>query len=335
MISIHAQRPRKGARGRKSRDVISVRCFFWLLFFAPKKSNTTNLANYLYAAHVRHKRFRYDNRAVFLLIVFQNCGNRTANSQTGTKNNTKIWQNKADWDWNNAITRTDSVLILKNGVLTTDAASEVQNYAKDKYTILNDESQARKEAFDQFGEADKGGKYVFQYISDTCHNGSNAYSPNYRRNLFVRGLPIEDTTSYRLTFYVKATKVKSGALPRMYADVMRGYFHAEKPFSMGLEDDANNMKYKTTYSYEKRGWGEPTSDDPDPFTGEWEKVTFMTYYTNDSIANSFVFIDDNPHERAQMKSHLPAVTVPYSPTSSLFVCHSAQMILSSRLITSL
>ncbi len=213
------------------------------------------------------------------------------NSQTGTKNNTKIWQNKADWDWNNAITRTDSVLILKNGVLTTDAASEVQNYAKDKYTILNDESQARKEAFDQFGEADKGGKYVFQYISDTCHNGSNAYSPNYRRNLFVRGLPIEDTTSYRLTFYVKATKVKSGALPRMYADVMRGYFHAEKPFSMGLEDDANNMKYKTTYSYEKRGWGEPTSDDPDPFTGEWEKVTFMTYYTNDSIANSFVFID--------------------------------------------
>ena len=213
------------------------------------------------------------------------------NSQTGTKNNTKIWQNKADWDWNNAITRTDSVLILKNGVLTTNAASEVQNYAKDKYTILNDESQARKEAFEQFGEADKGGKYVFQYISDTCHNGSNAYSPNYRRNLFVRGLPIEDTTSYRLTFYVKATKVKSGALPRMYADVMRGYFHAEKPFSMGLEDDANNMKYKTTYSYEKRGWGEPTSDDPDPFTGEWEKVTFMTYYTNDSIANSFVFID--------------------------------------------
>ena len=213
------------------------------------------------------------------------------NSQTGTKNNTKIWENKADWDWNNAITRTDSVLILKNGVMTTDAASEVQNYAKDKYTILNDESQARKEAFEQFGEADKGGKYVFQYISDTCHNGSNAYSPNYRRNLFVRGLPIEDTTSYRLTFYVKATKVKSGALPRMYADVMRGYFHAEKPFSMGLEDDANNMKYKTTYSYEKRGWGDPTSDDPDPFTGEWEKVTFMTYYTNDSIANSFVFID--------------------------------------------
>lgn len=219
------------------------------------------------------------------------------NSQTGTKSGLKIWENnnKADWDWNNTITRTDSVLILKNGVMTTDAASEVQNYAKDKYTILNDESQARKEAFEQFGEADKGGKYVFQYISDTCHysdwSGSKTYSPNYRRNLFVRGLPIEDTTSYRLTFYVKATKVKSGALPRMYADVMRGYFHAEKPFSMGLEDDADHMKYKTTYSYEKRGWGAPTDDDPNPFTGEWEKVTFMTYYTNDSIANSFVFID--------------------------------------------
>lgn len=217
------------------------------------------------------------------------------NSQTGTKASTKIWENKADWDWNNAIERTDSVLILKNGVMTTDNAGEVQNYSKDKYTILNDVSQGRKDAFEQFGEADKGGNYVFQYIADSCHwsdwSGSHTYSPNYRRNLFVRGLPIEDTTSYRLTFYVKATKVKSGALPRMYADVMRGYFHAEKPFSMGLEDDANNMKYKATYAYEKRGWGEPTEDDPDPFTGEWEKVTFMTYYTNDSIANSFVFID--------------------------------------------
>ena len=203
------------------------------------------------------------------------------NNQTGTKANTNIWENKADWDWNNAIVRTDSVLILKNGVMTTDAASEVQNYAKDKYTILNDESQARKDAFSQFGEADKGGKYVFQYISDTCHysdwTGAKTYSPNYRRNLFVRGLPIEDTISYRLTFYVKASKVKSGALPRMYADVMRGYFHAEKPFSMGLQDDANNFKYKATYAYEKRGWGEPTDDDPDPFTGDWEKVKFMTY----------------------------------------------------------
>jgi hypothetical protein len=77
----------------------------------------------------------------------------------------------------------------------------------------------------------------------------------------------------------------------MYADVMRGYFHAEKPFSMGLEDDGNNMKYKTTYSYEKRGWGEPTSDDPDPFTGEWEKVTFMTYYLNDSVAEAYTYYD--------------------------------------------
>ena len=219
------------------------------------------------------------------------------NTKTGSQANVKIWEDKGSWDWNNAILRTDSVLYLKNGVMTTDDATEIanHNYDKDQYTILEDESQERKDAFDMYGEADKGGKYLFQYISDTCHysswQGAQTYSPEYRRNLFVRGLPIEDTTSYRLTFYVKATKVKDGANPRLYADLMRGYFHAEKRFTMGLEDDADHYKYKAEYYYEKRGFGEPTDDDPDPFTGGWDKITLMSYYTNDSIANSYVFIN--------------------------------------------
>ena len=220
------------------------------------------------------------------------------NTKTGSQANVKIWEDKGSWDWNNAILRTDSVLYLKNGVMTTDDAGEIagHNYDKDKYTILEDESQDRKDAFDMYGEADKGGKYLFQYVADTCHHkdwGGNVqtYSPEYRRNLFVRGLPIEDTTSYRLTFYVKATKMKDGAKPRLYADLMRGYFHAEKRFTMGLEDDANHYKYKAEYYYEKRGFGEPTDDDPDPFTGGWDKITLMSYYTNDSIANSYVFIN--------------------------------------------
>ena len=216
------------------------------------------------------------------------------NTKTGSQANVKIWEDKGSWDWNNVVERTDSVLYLRNGVMTTDDKTEIanHNYDKDKYYTLEETSQARKDAFAAFGE--KGGDYVFEYVSDTCHyNGSQTYTPEYRRNLFVRGIPIEDTTSYRLTFYVKATKVKDGADPRMYVDLMRGYFHAEKRFSMGLEDDANNFKYKAEYYLEKHGWGEATDDNPDPFlgTGEWEKVTMMSYYTNDSIANSFVFIN--------------------------------------------
>lgn len=224
------------------------------------------------------------------------------NAQTGTKSNFKIWDaaNKADFNFDNVILRTDSVIDLKNGVMLTDDANEIKNhnYDKDQYTILEDQSQDRKDAFEAYGEADLGGQYLFQFISDTCHyapswnpSAVQTYTPEYRRNLFVRGLPIEDTTSYRLTFYVKATKMKDGANPRLYADLMRGYFHAEKRFSMGLEDDADHYKYKAQYYYEKRGFGEPTEDDPDPFTGGWDKITLMSYYTNDSIANSFVFID--------------------------------------------
>ena len=224
------------------------------------------------------------------------------NAQTGTKSNFKIWTdaNKADFNFDNLILRTDSVIELKNGVMLTDDANEIKNhnYDKDQYTILEDQSQDRKDAFEAYGEADKGGQYLFQFISDTCHyapswnpSAVQTYTPEYRRNLFVRGLPIEDTTSYRLTFYVKATKMKDGAKPRLYADLMRGYFHAEKRFSMGLENDKDHYKYNAQYYIEKRGFGEPTDDDPDPFTGGWDKITLMSYYTNDSIANSFVFID--------------------------------------------
>ena len=219
------------------------------------------------------------------------------NDQTGTKSNFEIWAqaNSTDFNWNNMATR-DTLMILRNGVVFSDEEDSV-NYKKDKYTILEDITPERASAFDMFGE--DGGSYVFQYISDTCHYsswaGSQDYSPNYRRNLFVRGLPIQDSTSYRLTFYVKAKKriAASTTKPRLYADVMRGYFHAEKPFSMGLQDKKEEYKYKSTYVYEKRGWGEPTDDDPDPFAAEdqWEKVTFMTCYWNDSIADSFVFLD--------------------------------------------
>ena len=206
----------------------------------------------------------------------------------GTLANTKIWEEKTD-KWEPSVIRTDSVLILKNGVMTTDAANEIEGFKADQYTIVNDEGNniERQKALDKYGV--DGGTHYFRYVTDTVGIATSDYgayhtdhtTANYRRNLFIRGLNIEDESSYRLTFYVKAENYSTGSVKTtMYADVMRGYFHSEKPFSMGLEDDANNYKYNKTFEYKKEA-----------FTGDWEKVTFMTYYLNDSIADRFVFIN--------------------------------------------
>ena len=213
----------------------------------------------------------------------------TNDVQTGNKNNIKIWE---DSIWTKKIFRADTLIELTNGVKVTDNAGEIaaNNWPGESYTIATDDSPERHDAFKNFGEADEGGAKVFKYTSDTCTLAAQSwgtykggYCANYRRNLFVRNIPIEPESSYRLTFYLK-TKVLPGheVAPRMSAGVFRGYFASEKPFSMGLEDDADHYKYKNPIEYEKTS-----------FAGEdeWEKVTYMTYYLNDSIANNFVFVD--------------------------------------------
>jgi len=205
------------------------------------------------------------------------------------------WNDRAHWQ--RGLFRTDSLIILTNGVKVTDNAGEVanNNFPNEQFGTFEfpegDDNQARIDAMRIFGEADLGGNYVLKYVSDTCTLAAQSwgtykdgYTANYRRNLFVRGLDIEDNTSYRLTFYVKANRVpghnRSESTPRMSAGVFRGYYQSEKPFSMGVQNDAAHYKYNTQFEYTK-----------DDFNGDWEKVTYMTYYLNDSIANDFVFAD--------------------------------------------
>ena len=189
-----------------------------------------------------------------------------------------IYSGSADWE---IYGERDTVMMLKNGVMTSDDAADISKNAfdEDVYTIIADDDADRQKAFAAFGT--DGGKSYFRYISGKYLGSEQQYSngvlPNYRRNLFVRGLPIEDESSYRLTLYIKADS-KGSTVPTFFADVMRGYFHSEKPFSMGIKNDATNYMYNNTFEYKKT-----------EFTGDWEKVTFMTYYLNDSIANQFVF----------------------------------------------
>jgi hypothetical protein len=215
------------------------------------------------------------------------------NKQNKNSNTLKPWE--APQDWQKGIFR-DTTIYLRNGVVVTDDKNEIWA-EKDATagTIIADagtEKQARSQAMRGYGETDGGGDRYFKFVTDTAPQGtpghslsSNSYSggnaARYRRNLFVRGLDIEDHSSYRLTFYVKA-KARTGhdVNPYLVADVMRGYFHAEKPFSMGYINDSKNYKYTNSFEYTK-----------DLFNGNWEKCTFMTYYIDDEVANNYVFVN--------------------------------------------
>ena len=188
------------------------------------------------------------------------------------------------WDgaeWKNGFLRRDTLIHLYNGVVQTDSKKDIDSaaFAEDAYTIVDDGTDIeRNQALSEYGIY--GGKKFFRYSSGNgkkAENYSSGLVPEYRRNLFVRGLPIEDETSYRLTVYVKTTKM-GGTTPTFRADVMRGYFASEKPFTMGLENDSKNFKYNAEFTYQKDDFED----------GKWEKIVFMTYYLNDSIANNYM-----------------------------------------------
>ena len=201
-------------------------------------------------------------------------------------NNVNLWSDSRDWT---RFGERDTLILLKNGAVTTDNPAQVEAFSADSYTIVNDKNDpSRQEQLDQFGT--DGGDYYFRWTSDTVGSSisksdwgdvhTDGTVARYRRNLFIRGLKIEEQSSYRLTMYVKAKQLGK-TTPTLYADVMRGYFASEKPFTMGVLDDADNYQYKRAFEYTKNDF----KDD------EWEKVTFMTYYLNDTTAQDFVFID--------------------------------------------
>ena len=201
-------------------------------------------------------------------------------SRSGTGQVSKVDIYDGSDDWKIAGVRTDSIIILQNGVVPSNNEKDKANgiFNNDKYGLVADGANVdRSQAFAKYGE--DGGEYYFRYTS-ACADGADGYgaysngvTERYRRDLFVRGLDIQDNSSYRLTLYIKARQL-AGTAPTFYADVMRGYSNSEKPFSLDLANGSPKFEY-----------------DKKSFNGTWEKVTFMTYYLNDSIADGFVYGD--------------------------------------------
>ncbi len=185
----------------------------------------------------------------------------------------------------------DSVIMMYDGVMRTDAAWPDDSALQwDAHFILEHDGESQhgdniggaQYGLDRYGE--DGGDQYFRYKSATSDKlanraGSNGdhYVPEYRRNLFVRNIPIEEKSSYRVTVFVKPTRysVSTAIKPRIGLDLMRGYFHSEKSFLVDLEG-TTTFSDKTDYT---------TLDE-----GQWNKITLMAYYNNEEVGNASPYL---------------------------------------------
>ena len=196
--------------------------------------------------------------------------------------NAKIWEDKK---FQEGFIHRDTVIEIFNGVKKTGSDSDIAKGAfdGDTYNIITDspEDFSRQQALDQYGT--NGGKHYFQYFAgdgSKAGNASGGLVPEYRRNLFIRLTPgaIEENSSYRITMYLKTTKLTNGngeknSTPATFrAEFMRGFFNSEKNFSMGR--DASN-----TFTYSKDDFKD----------GEWTKITYMSYFLTNEIAEQFCY----------------------------------------------
>lgn len=223
---------------------------------------------------------------------------------------TNIYNGEAQWEIAGV---RDTLINMYDGVMRTDAAwPDDSTLQWDTHAIMDHtdatqhgEGGNKEYGLDRYGE--NGGNQYFRYTSATSKGTANRgggsggwapshdeasttqdhYVPEYRRNLFVRNLPIEDNSSYRVTVFVKPTmqtKLQAGVKARIGLDLMRGYFHSEKPFlvdSYGVKGSDGNVSYKSFAD---------KTDYTNLEVGKWNKITLMSYYNNDSVGRSSAYL---------------------------------------------
>jgi hypothetical protein len=238
-------------------------------------------------------------------------GGETDNPSSGTN----IYDDSKQWQIAGV---RDTVMYMYDGVMRTDALwPEDSTLQWDSHSILqhDDNSQhgtaigGKEYGLDRYGE--DGGTQYFRYVSATSKGtamrggGSGSswapshdetsttqdhYVPEYRRNLFVRNIPIQDNSSYRVTVFIKPTlqtSLQKGVKARIGLDLMRGYFHSEKPFM--VNDNRANNENLNFYTISYSSFSDKT-DYTDLEDGKWNKVTLMAYYNNDSIGNASPYL---------------------------------------------
>lgn len=157
-----------------------------------------------------------------------------------------------------------------------DTGGEPEDFSEDDFSLPNDKDDpSRQNDFDLFG-ADGGQQYL-KYYAGLSNGATNGVQPNYRRNLDVRGVPIEEMTSYRISMLLKVESLGS-SVPTFRADLRRGTSRCNSPLSMGYQSDEANYMYNNSFEFETT-----------KFEKGWDRVTFMAYFTTDSIAQRYMY----------------------------------------------
>ena len=152
----------------------------------------------------------------------------------------------------------DSLMPLLHGLSPYRSSSR-----QDSYELIRDELGGHQADLESMGA--QGGEYYFKYTSG---GEGESLCNDYEANLFVRGLKLEDNTSYRIVFYSKA----SDPTANMQAGVFRGYYNSERAISMNGDSGNEFLLDKTSFT-----------------TDKWERNTIMMYYQNDSVANRHMY----------------------------------------------
>lgn len=210
---------------------------------------------------------------------------------------TNIYNGEAQWQ---VAGIRDTLMLLYDGVVKTDALQpEDSILSYDKFSIERHttETQQGTKGLDRFGE--NGGRQYFSYtsaegngiqnVSQNDYSADNKAVAAYRRNLFVRNIPIEASSSYRVTVFVRPTQMAKTdkASLRFGLDLLRGYFHSEKPFIADLKGRTTQGWFGPQTTYDAF---EGKSDYTDLEEGTWNKITLMSYYNNDSVGNASPYL---------------------------------------------
>ncbi|MCQ2064863.1 MAG: hypothetical protein MJY66_03280 [Bacteroidaceae bacterium] len=164
-------------------------------------------------------------------------------------------------DWTIVYTK-DSVMNLLNGYSPANRSGE-----KDVVSIVEDAEGAHELEFTEMG-AEGGSKWLKWQTAGAFSNEDGSLCNDYEANLFIRGLEIEDQTSYRLVFYLKST----GTSGTVQAGIFRGQYNSEKPLSM---NGASGNEFLLELKEFKQD--------------VWQRHTLMSYYQNDSVATNHMY----------------------------------------------
>jgi len=196
----------------------------------------------------------------------------------------------------------DTLMYLYDGVVRTDAAwPDDSCLSFDSHSIVDhDDMSQRGEGLggteyglDRWGE--HGGTQYFRYnaqqsdgVANRAGSDGDHYVPEYRRDLFVRNIPIEEQSSYRVTVFVKPTlQAKNKSIkPRLGLDLMRGYFHSEKSFMV----NPYKKEAKTSWGGDTYATFNDKTDYTNLEEGKWNKITLMAYYNNDDLGAASAYL---------------------------------------------